>query len=106
MQAHPNSSHFLSLLLCFLFSANWAAEPAVTLASSRALDCSVDVFCLICCDVDRSLYLYIFCRKVELTVAESLKRLALADSKVSSLDAGLAVNYAQDVQVMGQYLHV
>eukprot|EP00731_Ephydatia_muelleri_P035276 Em0111g1a len=43
MQAHPNSSHFVSLLLCFLFSANRAAEPAVTLASSRALDCSVDV---------------------------------------------------------------
>ena len=43
MQTQPNSSHFLSLVLCFLFSATKAAEPAIMLASSKTLVCSVDV---------------------------------------------------------------
>ena len=38
-----SSSHFLSLFLCILFSATRAAEPAVMLASSKTLQCRVDV---------------------------------------------------------------
>ena len=42
------------------------------------------------CTLHLHVFIIITCRKADLSVSESLKRLALSDSKIASLEAGLS----------------